>query len=71
MSSAPKMSLRSPEIQEISAYGPARSTIKGAPLSNDELRKIDALSLVKKLNPNVLMMEPTQNRYRYDGADRL
>ena len=26
----------------ISAYGPARSTIKGAPLSSDELREIDA-----------------------------
>jgi xylulose-5-phosphate/fructose-6-phosphate phosphoketolase len=26
----------------ISAYGPARSTIKGAPLTSDELRKIDA-----------------------------
>ena len=26
----------------ISAYGPARSTIKGTPLSPDELRKIDA-----------------------------
>jgi xylulose-5-phosphate/fructose-6-phosphate phosphoketolase len=27
---------------EISAYGTARSTVKGAPLSSDELRKIDA-----------------------------
>ena len=26
----------------ISAYGAARSTVKGAPLSTDELRKIDA-----------------------------
>ena len=26
----------------ISAYGTARSTVKGAPLSSDELRKIDA-----------------------------
>jgi hypothetical protein len=26
----------------ISAYGTARSTVKGAPLSPDELRKIDA-----------------------------
>jgi hypothetical protein len=26
---------------KISAYGTARSTIKGAPLSPDELRKID------------------------------
>ena len=26
----------------ISAYGPARSTIEGAPLSPEELRKIDA-----------------------------
>ena len=28
--------------ESISAYGPARSTIKGTPLSPDELRKIDA-----------------------------
>jgi hypothetical protein len=28
--------------QGISAYGTARSTAKGAPLSSDELRKIDA-----------------------------
>src|SRR6516225_11361668 len=26
----------------ISAYGPARSTMKGSPLNSDELRKIDA-----------------------------
>ena len=30
-----------PEIA-ISAYGPARSTVKGAPLSPEELHKIDA-----------------------------
>src|SRR5690348_9654141 len=30
------------EDESISAYGPARSTIKGSPLSIDELRKIDA-----------------------------
>ena len=29
-------------VETISAYGPARSTIKGAPLSADELEKIDA-----------------------------
>ena len=29
-------------IEAISAYGPARSTIKGAPLSAEELEKIDA-----------------------------
>jgi xylulose-5-phosphate/fructose-6-phosphate phosphoketolase len=28
--------------EKISAYGTARSTVKGAPLSSDELRKIDA-----------------------------
>ncbi len=27
---------------DISAYGTARSTVKGTPLSSDELRKIDA-----------------------------
>ena len=30
------------ETTSLSAYGPARSTISGAPLSNDELRKTDA-----------------------------
>ena len=29
-------------VETISAYGPARSTIKGAPLSAEELKKIDA-----------------------------
>ena len=29
-------------VETISAYGPARSTIKGAPLSAEELEKIDA-----------------------------
>ena len=29
-------------VEAISAYGPARSTIKGAPLSAEELEKIDA-----------------------------
>jgi xylulose-5-phosphate/fructose-6-phosphate phosphoketolase len=37
---------RTPEVSRadsaISAYGPARSTVKGSPLSPDELRKIDA-----------------------------
>ena len=28
--------------ESISAYGPARSTVKGTPLSKDELRRIDA-----------------------------
>ena len=28
--------------ETISAYGPARATVKGAPLSPDELRRIDA-----------------------------
>ena len=28
--------------EALSAYGPARSTIEGSPLSPDELRKIDA-----------------------------
>ncbi|MBV9499409.1 MAG: phosphoketolase family protein, partial [Acidobacteriaceae bacterium] len=32
----------SPESKQLFAYGAARSTIKGAPLSADELRKIDA-----------------------------
>jgi xylulose-5-phosphate/fructose-6-phosphate phosphoketolase len=32
----------SPADSAISAYGPARSTVKGSPLSPDELRKIDA-----------------------------
>ena len=39
----------------ISAYGPARSTIKGTPLTSDELRKIDAYwraSLYLCLGPN-------------------
>src|SRR5215469_13600554 len=30
------------EKTSISAYGPARSTIQGTPLSSEELRKIDA-----------------------------
>ena len=29
-------------IEGISAYGPARATVKGTPLSTDELRRIDA-----------------------------
>jgi xylulose-5-phosphate/fructose-6-phosphate phosphoketolase len=28
--------------KSISAYGPARATVKGTPLSLDELRRIDA-----------------------------
>src|SRR5271166_3464055 len=30
------------EIKSLSAYGPARSTVSGVPLSADELRKTDA-----------------------------
>jgi xylulose-5-phosphate/fructose-6-phosphate phosphoketolase len=37
-----KQAENDPEMRSISAYGPARSTIKGNPLSPDELRKIDA-----------------------------
>ena len=52
--------------QKISAYGPARSTIKGTPLSADELRRIDAywraslyLSLgMLYLKENPLLREP-------------
>jgi xylulose-5-phosphate/fructose-6-phosphate phosphoketolase len=52
--------------QKISAYGAARSTIKGAPLASDELRKIDAywraslyLSLgMLYLKENPLLREP-------------
>jgi xylulose-5-phosphate/fructose-6-phosphate phosphoketolase len=52
--------------EKISAYGTARSTIKGAPLASDELRKIDAywraslyLSLgMLYLKENPLLREP-------------
>ena len=52
--------------ENISAYGPARATVKGAPLSSDELRKIDAywraslyLSLgMLYLKENPLLREP-------------
>src|SRR5215831_14059463 len=30
------------EAEDLTAYGPARATVQGAPLSRDELRKIDA-----------------------------
>ena len=30
------------EVEDLTAYGNARSTIQGAPLSREELRKIDA-----------------------------
>ena len=52
--------------EDISAYGKARSTVKGTPLSPDELRKIDAywratlyLSLgMLYLKENPLLREP-------------
>jgi len=52
--------------ESITAYGPARATVKGAPLSADELRKIDAywratlyLSLgMLYLKENPLLREP-------------
>ena len=52
--------------EKITAYGPARATVKGAPLSSDELRKIDAywratlyLSLgMLYLKENPLLREP-------------
>jgi hypothetical protein len=52
--------------EKLSAYGAARSTVKGAPLSSDELRKIDAywraslyLSLgMLYLKENPLLREP-------------
>ena len=36
------------------------------PMRTEETRVIS-----QKLNPNVLMMEPTENRYRDNAADRL
>jgi xylulose-5-phosphate/fructose-6-phosphate phosphoketolase len=55
-----------PTDEKITAYGPARSTVRGAPLSSDELRKIDAywratlyLSLgMLYLKENPLLREP-------------
>ena len=52
--------------EKLSAYGVARSTIKGAPLSSEEVRKIDAywraslyLSLgMLYLKQNPLLLEP-------------
>jgi len=54
----------------ISAYGPARSTIKGAPLEPDELRRMDAywraslyLSLgMLYLKDNPLLRKPLGSR---------
>jgi xylulose-5-phosphate/fructose-6-phosphate phosphoketolase len=54
------------KTSEISAYGQARSTVKGAPLSSEELRKVDAywraslyLSLgMLYLKENPLLREP-------------
>src|SRR5271169_6770345 len=56
------------ETTSIKAYGPARSTVTGAPLSADELRKTDAywracnyLSLgMIYLQDNPLLTEPLQ-----------
>jgi xylulose-5-phosphate/fructose-6-phosphate phosphoketolase len=42
MTTLDKEQVTDPGNKSISAYGPARSTIKGTPLSPDELRKIDA-----------------------------
>jgi xylulose-5-phosphate/fructose-6-phosphate phosphoketolase len=58
-------------IQAISAYGPARSTITGTPLSPDELRKIDAywraslyLSMgMLYLKENPLLREPLKREH--------
>jgi xylulose-5-phosphate/fructose-6-phosphate phosphoketolase len=67
--------LTSPEVSRdvaaISAYGPARSTIKGSPLSPDELRKIDAywraslyLCLgMLYLKDNSLLREPLEYKH--------
>ena len=60
---------------KISAYGTARSTIKGAPLSPEELRKTDAywraslyLSLgMLYLKENPLLREPLETR-AYEAA---
>ena len=58
------------ELESITAYGPARSTIEGDPLSPDELEKIDAYwraslylclgMLYLKANP--LLREPLKPR---------
>ena len=57
--------------QAISAYGPARSTITGTPLSSDELEKIDAywraslyLSMgMLYLKENPLLREPLKREH--------
>ena len=66
MSTLAKTSQKVHADEKISAYGTARSTIKGAPLSSEELRKIDAywraslyLSLgMLYLKENPLLREP-------------
>ena len=66
MSTPAKTSQKVHADEKISAYGTARSTIKGAPLSSEELRKIDAywraslyLSLgMLYLKENPLLREP-------------
>ena len=42
MTNAANQPMAVPGGESISAYGPARATVKGAPLSPDELRRIDA-----------------------------
>lgn len=42
MTLSAKSSTSNPEAESISAYGSARATIEGAPLSSDELRRTDA-----------------------------
>jgi xylulose-5-phosphate/fructose-6-phosphate phosphoketolase len=66
MATLTKLSEPGHQDEKISAYGAARSTIKGTPLSSDELRKIDAywraslyLSLgMLYLKENPLLREP-------------
>src|SRR6516225_8302491 len=66
MATLTKLSEPGRQDEKISAYGAARSTIKGTPLSPDELRKIDAywraslyLSLgMLYLKENPLLREP-------------
>ena len=66
MSTPAKTSQKVRADEKISAYGTARSTVKGSPLSSEELRKIDAywraslyLSLgMLYLKENPLLREP-------------
>ncbi len=60
--------VREPSTRSLSAYGPARSTVQGAPLSPAELKKIDAYWRACKylalgmiyLQANPLLREPLQ-----------